>query len=85
MSKDDKELQALEAAADRTQSAIRLIWSLFLITMLLCSFALIGNMSKVDNDMAESFYCQSVHDGLQEDYNGSYKQGKCPQSLEQSQ
>lgn len=78
--KNDKELQELEAAEDRTQSAISLIWSLFIIAMLLSALGLVGNMSKVDNDMVESFYCQSVHDGLQDDYNGSYKQGKCPQS-----
>lgn len=54
--------------------------SVIAIICLVAGLALVGNMSKEDNDMAESFYCQSVHDGLQDDYNGSYKQGKCPQS-----
>lgn len=55
-------------------------FSVFLIICLVAGLALVANMSKEDNDMAESFYCQSVHDGLQPDYNGTYKQGKCPQS-----
>lgn len=55
-------------------------FSVFVIICLISGLALLANMTKEDNDMAESFYCQSVHDGLQDDYNGSYKQGKCPQT-----
>lgn len=54
--------------------------SVIAIICMVAGLALVGNMSKKDNDMAESFYCQSVHDGLKDDYNGPYKQGKCPQS-----
>lgn len=58
--------------------------SVLIIVALVGVLALLGHMSKTDNDMAESFYCQSVHDGLQDDYNGTYKQGKCPQSSEKA-
>lgn len=78
--KNDPELTSIENDIKRTESALRLLWSLLGIVMLISTIGLIGKMTKEDNDLAESFYCQSVHDGLQDDYNGSYKQGKCPQS-----
>lgn len=55
-------------------------FSVFVIICLVAWLALVASMSKEDNDNSESFYCQSVHDGLQPDYNGTYKQGKCQQS-----
>lgn len=55
-------------------------FSVFVIICLVAGLALVANMSKEDNDNSESFYCQSVHDRMQPDYNGTYKQGKCPQS-----
>lgn len=56
------------------------MFSVICIIILVGLLALVGSMSKTDNDNAESFYCQGVHDGVQPDYNGTYKQGKCPQS-----
>ena len=82
--KDDPELTTIENEIERIESTMRLIFSLLLIALLLGALSLVGRMSKTDNDMAESFYCQSVHDGLQNDYNGTYKQGKCPQSSEKA-
>lgn len=56
------------------------MFSVICIIILVGLLALVGSMSKTDNDMDQSFYCQSVHDGVQPDYNWTYKQGKCPQS-----
>lgn len=55
-------------------------FSTFLIICLVAGLALVANMSKEDNDKEQKYYCQMVHERVQPDYNGSYKQGKCPQS-----
>lgn len=52
---------------------------LFIIILLICGIALLGQMSKEDNDVSEKYYCQMVHEGVQPDYNGTYEQGKCPE------
>lgn len=54
------------------------IRSVAIVALLVAALGLLGNMSKQDNDMDEKNYCQMVHEGLQPDYNGTYKQGKCP-------
>lgn len=54
--------------------------SVITIICLVACLALVGNMSKEDNDKEQKYYCQMVHERVQPDYNGSYKQGKCPQS-----
>lgn len=55
-------------------------FSVFVIICLVAGLALVANMSKEDNDKEQKYYCQMVHEGVQPDYNGTYKQGKCLQS-----
>lgn len=78
--KNDPKLTTLENDIKRTESALRLLWSVLGIVMLISTIGLIGNMSKEDNDKEQKYYCQMVHEGVQPDYNETYKQGKCPQS-----
>ena len=60
----------------------QLAFSCFVIALLIGLLSLLGWMEKKDNDVSEKYYCQMVHEGVQPDYNGAYKQGKCPQPLE---
>lgn len=78
----NNKLNKLEEECAQTERAISLVWSALIIGVLLLIVSIVGMMSKEDNDVSEKYYCQMVHEGVQPDYNGSYKQGKCPQSLE---
>lgn len=72
----------IEEACKRAEHRAKLMLSVGVIVLLLSGLALLGKMSKEDNDVSEKYYCQMVHEGVQPDYNGTYKQGKCPKPLE---
>jgi len=72
----------VDEGCKRAEQRAKLALSIGVIILLLCGLALLGQMSKEDNDVSEKYYCQMVHEGLQPDYNETYKQGKCPKPLE---
>lgn len=57
---------------------MKILYEWIIVACLIVLTLMVGIMSKDDNDSEQKYYCQMVHEGVQPDYNETYKQGKCP-------
>lgn len=62
-----------DALIKKSERQVGLAVGLIIIAVLLSALALIGAMTKTDNDAEQELYCKLVHERVQPDYNGSYQ------------
>lgn len=75
-----KKIDDLIKAGDQAE---KVLISAMVILFLLLIIAIVGNLTKKDNDESEILYCKMVQEGVWPDYNESY-QLKCIKKVEKA-